>query len=93
MAIADESESSYNRIQQSGFQSCLSDLIAYAETQASLHQSLGAKSQWEYWVKAWASLRWVSDGIDDPDQIREAEQLWFEYREGNLDFDIDLDSD
>ena len=93
MAIADEPESPYNRIQQSGFQACLSDLIVYAETQASLYQSLGSKSEWEYWVRAWATLRQASDTIEYPEEMGDSQQLWLEYRKDIQDWDIDLDSD
>ena len=79
MAIAD---TPFNRIQATGFQTSLEDLITYAETQASLYQSLGDQNSWEFWVRAWASLQRAADAIDYPDDQDESQLMWIEYREG-----------
>ena len=55
------SHSLHSHIQEYGFESTLGELIDFSETQARLHHALGDRTQWEYWVKNWVSLRKASD--------------------------------
>lgn len=55
------SHSLQGHIQEHGFESTLDALIDCAYTQARLHQALGDRVQWEYWVKTWLNLRKAAD--------------------------------
>ena len=80
----------HNHICANGFEDALEGLIAYAETQSKLHQSYGDRSQWLFWVRAWANLQRASDAIAFPMDDSACLEMWKEYQEGYAGADVDF---
>ena len=83
----------------SGFEGALDGLIAYAETQAKLHHSLGDgrrpteghREQWIFWVRAWANLQRSADRIALGGDEQDCLSMWKQCHEDlaqALDFDF-----
>ena len=62
MAIADNPPT-FDQIRDNGCEASLEQLIAYAEMQARLHQSVGDREPWLFWVRSWANLQRASDAM------------------------------
>ena len=83
----------------SGFEGALDGLIAYAETQAKLHHSLGDgrrpteghREQWLFWVRSWANLQRSADRIALGGDEQDCLSMWNQCHEDlakTLDFDF-----
>ena len=90
MAIADRPSSSFDHIRDSGFETALDQLIAYAEMQARLHQSLGDRDHWLFWIRSWANLQRASDAIAFPVNDNESLAMWREHCGESTTTDIDF---
>lgn len=84
-------ESLHDFIQHQGFESVVEQLLLHAETQAKLHQSLGDRAQWEFWVRSWANLQKAADAIALGGNEQECLEMWQECHEGFISpLDVDF---
>ena len=90
--------SAHDFILSEGFEGALEGLIAYAETQAKLQQSLiggqrtveDHRSQFLFWIRAWANLQRASDAIAFPVNDDDCLAMWQEHQEGYAGADVDF---
>ncbi|NJN23529.1 MAG: hypothetical protein HC810_02895 [Acaryochloridaceae cyanobacterium RL_2_7] len=89
MAIADIPDA-FDHIREAGFEATLDQLIAYTEMQARLHQSLGDREPWLFWVRSWANLQRASDAIAFPMNDAALLAMWNEHCAEYATSDIDF---
>ena len=80
----------FDHIRDSGFEASLDHLIAYAEMQARLHQSISDRDQHLFWIRAWAQLQRASDAIAFPIDDSACLEMWRSHCEEYANADIEF---